>query len=39
MSPNMLSKNELIECYEILEKQGFKLKEKNKKVEAWIRYI
>lgn len=36
-NPNMLTKEELEECYEILRTQEFKLIEKSGIVEAWIR--
>ncbi len=39
MHPNMLSKEELFECYDRLEKQGFSLNEKVGNVEAWSRNV
>lgn len=35
--PNMLTKKELQECYDLLTAQGFSLKEKSRNVEAWIK--
>jgi hypothetical protein len=39
VSPHLLSIDELNECYDILEKQGFKLKEKSSGVECWLREL
>ena len=35
MNPDMLTKNELQECYRILTEQGFNIKEKRGDVEVW----
>lgn len=39
MKPNMLSQDELQECYDILTKQGFNFTEKSGEVEAWSRIL
>jgi len=39
LSPNMLSVDELNECYTLLKKQGFTLKEEFNHVEAWTKEV